>query len=319
MNEKVIKVRKTTLKHKHLREVLDQIMTMGDDAPDLAYVRLFEEFKHSSLIIAGNFGGGSMDMSTVKTEIGVFGMLFTDMDEFKKVFPDYEVGSQEHFLSKYVEFLERTDLSGFILNFKSEGFIMPKELMESFKNLPDFNFPRDEAYGPKELKDLKDSIDNEKLESFIKDPKNIAKYDELFEEMSSSTLLTLMLSSDDLTDKAEDGIISGSDDNPMGFLYIDHLGGDYATVYTSEDKMTDIDTPFNKYSQIVNMAHITLYVLNEDMDGIIINPNDENILLTRETLLDYSSMIEEICNDPKLNAAMLHMFLIEGQQYLLRN
>lgn len=307
----MIKVRKSILKHKHLREVLYEVMTLGDDAPLEAYVRLFEEFKHSSLIIAGNFGEDLMDMSTVKTEIGVFGMLFTDMDEFNKVFPDYGVGSKEHFFTTYVDFLKKTDLSGYILNFKSEGFIMPRDLMDSFKDLPDFNFPTDDAYNSKELKNLKDSINNEKLESFIKDPKNIAKYDELFEEMSSSTLLTLMLSKDDLSDNAEDGIISSSKDNPVGFLYIDHLGGEYATVYTSEEKMTAINTPFKKYSQIVNPAHMVMFVLNEDMDGLIINPGNEQILLTRETLLDYSEVIEKTCNNPKLNKAMLCMFLME--------
>ena len=105
--------------------------------------------------------------------------------------------------------------------------------------------------------------------------------------------------------------ISSSKDNPVGFLYIDRLGGEYATVYTSEEKMTAINTPFKKYSQIVNPAHMVMFVLNEDMDGLIINPGNEQILLTRETLLDYSGVIEKTCNNEKLNKAMLCMFLME--------
>jgi hypothetical protein len=98
---------------------------------------------------------------------------------------------------------------------------------------------------------------------------------------------------------------------PLGFLYINDVGGKYATVYTSEEKISNVTTPFNRYSQIVNFSQMTNFILNEDMDGIIINPNSENIMLTRDVLLEYSDHLEETCNDCRLNSAIFHMFLME--------
>ena len=99
---------------------------------------------------------------------------------------------------------------------------------------------------------------------------------------------------------------------PLGFLYTENFGGDYATVYTSEDKISNIRTPLNKYSQIVNFAQMAGFILNDDMDGIIINPHEENILLTRDVLLRYYHLLERTCNDSRLNSAIFHMFLMEG-------
>ena len=58
---------------------------------------------------------------------------------------------------------------------------------------------------------------------------------------------------------------------------------------------------------------MTNFILNDDMDGIIINPNSEHVLLTRDVLLEYSSLLEETCNDTRLNTAIFHMFLIGGE------
>jgi len=50
------------------------------------------------------------------------------------------------------------------------------------------------------------------------------------------------------------------------------------------------------------------FILNDDMDGIIINPSLDNVILTRETLLKYSGVLEKVCNDSRLNSAIFHMF-----------
>ena len=69
----------------------------------------------------------------------------------------------------------------------------------------------------------------------------------------------------------------------------------------------------NKYSQIVNFSQLTNYALNDGLDGIIINPNCENVMISREVLLEYWSVLEEFCNDSKLNTAIKHMFLIKEE------
>lgn len=154
-------------------------------------------------------------------------------------------------------------------------------------------------------------MDNVGLEDFIADSSNMARYEELIKMISETTLLTLMVSRSDLSGIAENGIIEMESTCPLGFLYLDDVGGHYATVYTSEGKMKSVSTDIFKYSQVVNFSQLTNYVLNDDLDGIIINPNTDNVVLTREVLLEYGPFVEDLCNDSRLNTAIMNMFLIE--------
>ena len=180
---------------------------------------------------------------------------------------------------------------------------------------PKFELSTEDAYTPQELKELKDSIDNSDLEKFVENPNNIGKYEDLFDKISNSTMLTLMLSPYDLRDIAIDGVVSTLDDGPVGFLYIEELGGNYATAYTSEAKISNIRSDFNKYSQVVDFSLLTNFILNDDMDGILINPNSDNVLLTREVLLEYAPLLQRTCNDSRLSNALFNMFIIEGEEY----
>ena len=71
-----------------------------------------------------------------------------------------------------------------------------------------------------------------------------------------------------------------------------------------------MNVPFNKYSQLVNLSHMTFCILKDDMDGIIINPGDENVLISRDVLLEFAPVIEDICNDSRLNNAIEYMYVI---------
>lgn len=307
-------MRKSTIKHEHLKKAINELKTVEDmeNAPDELFVRLFSELRHSCLLVAGNIVGDEMKMVTAKLPNMKFGMLFTDMDEYRKVFPDFSVEVIEQPFSVYYENLIKSDLDGYIINIEGECFILPKDGFEFDEDLPEFMYSEEDSYTSKELKMLKDSIDNESLERFIENPKNIGRYEELFDMISKSTMLTLMVSNDDLTDYAKDGVISMLETGPLGYLYVDGIGGEYATAYTSEDKMASVQTDKRKYSQIVNFSQMANFILNDDMDGIIINPKSDNILLTRDTLLEFSPVLEKTCNDSRLNSAIFHMFLMEG-------
>ena len=305
-------MRKASIQHIHLRKAIEEIREMGDEEiSDELFERFISELKHSCLITAGDVKGDTINMMTAKTNHGDFGMLFTDMDEFTKAFPDYEVEAHENVFSEYIDLLIRSDLKGYVINLKSEGILIPRDMLELFECFPENVYDGTDSYTSEELKGLKDSIKNSELERFIENPENIGKYEELFDMISSSTILTLMLSPDDLSEYVENGVISMAKTGPLAFLYIDEVGGNYAAVFTSEDKIANITTPFNRYCQIVNLSQMTNFILNDDMDGIIINPNSDNILLTRDTLLEYSPYLEVTCNDPKLNSAILHMFPME--------
>ena len=304
-------MRLENIRHENLRKTINEINELNGNAPKEVFVILFEEIKHSGLIIAGDVEGDTIDLMTATTDQGDFGLLFTDMDEYAKMVPDFKVEPHDHSFETYLGFLKESDLAGFILNIKSEAMILPRDILDEMDNVPNYDFPSDNSYTPSELKTLKDSINNTELEEFISDPSNIGDYDGLFKRISDSTLLTLRLSREDLKDMVKDGVISMIETGPLGFLHSDKIGGNYATVFTSQEKISHVDTPYNKYIQIVNFSQMTNCLLNDDMDGIIINPNCENILISRNVLLEYSDVLEVICYDEKLNSAVFHMFPME--------
>lgn len=304
-------MRKSFIKHENLKKSLEELQS--DELADDMIDRFVNELKHSNLILAADIRESEIKLALVQIEGKDYGFLFTDMDEFRKTISDDDCGSQYYDFNVYQTLVEESMLDGYIINPSSIGFVLKKELILAIDDLPDHEFSAEEVYTASELKHLKDSMDNGDLEDFIRDSANIGKYEELFEKMSDSTMLTLMLSNEDLTGYSEDGIISLQKTGPLGFLYLDEIGGEYATVYTSEEKISNVATNLNKYSQIVNFSQMTNFVLNDDMDGIIINPNSDNILLTRDVLLEYSSLLEKKCNDTRLNTAIFHMFLIGGE------
>lgn len=304
-------MRKYFVNHDNLRRHLAEFEQKGDEVSDETLNMLMAELQHSCLILAGEISTAPQ-MAVFNRDGKRYGFLFTDMDEFRKFDPSSECPSQACDFGVYKAMVESGDVEGFILNPMSEGFIVIRGIFESIQHLPQHDYPPEGSYTSFELRDLRDSMDNASLEEFLADSSNIGRYEELFSMISGSTLLTLMVSRVDLSEFAEDGIIK-MEDNPSGFLYIDDMGGNYATVYTSEEKISSVLTDLNKYSQIVNFSQLTNYALNAGLDGIIINPNTENVMISREVLLEYWSVLEEFCNDSKLNTAIKHMFLIKEE------
>ena len=303
-------MRKPYVKNENLRKIMSEIYSEDEDIKEETIVKFINELKHSNLIIAGEFSN-EISLTVIDYEGENYGVLFTDMDEFRKVFSTDEVPSREFSFHTYYELVKKEMVAGYVINPASESFLFGKVLLNELGDLPDLTFSQESAYTAFELNQIRKSPGNHELEEFIRNRDNIGKYDELFEMIGKSKLLTLLLSEDDLSEIAEDGVLSILERGPLGFLYIDEIGGEYATVYTHEDKMKSVQTDLYKYSQLVNFYQLAFFILNDDMDGIIINPNEENILISRDVLLEYASKISELCNDETLNTAIFHMFLID--------
>ena len=155
--------------------------------------------------------------------------------------------------------------------------------------------------------ELKNSIDNSDLEAFVENRANVGDFEGLFERMAGSRLLALMLSDLDI----EKEMLCLKETGPVASMYTDRVGGVYATLFTSEAKMEPIRTNKFKYSQLINLATLVNFILTEDMDGLIINPESDNVLIPRPSLLRYSLGFEKYANDERLSEAMFYIFRIE--------
>lgn len=303
-----------TTTHENLKRAISDLKSYEDmnDAPDDAFDMLILELINSNLIAAGDIHGDEAEVAVASIGGDGWMALFTDMDEYRKAFPDFDIGAHKHSFKQYLEHVIKNDLHGIIINIMGDCFIMPKDGIGGFENLPDYDFSVENTYTSDEIKSIKESVDNSSLEKFIQNPANTARYEELFEEISSSTMLTLRLTREDCSHMMENGIISMETTGPLGVLYSERIGAKYAAAFTSDEKMLKVKTDRFKYSQVVDFAHMSKMLLAEDLDGMVINPGDENIILVREVLMEFEDIIYEKCHNPKMNSSVFYMFPLEG-------
>ena len=296
--------------HKHLRTVIEDIHLNNDELTEELLLRLINEFRYSNLLIPAKRQNDTLNFIIYDDEDGKITPLFTDRDEFRKFYRDDDIQVLENSFELYQNVIRTTDIDGYILNPASEKYLFTDKFILGITNLPKTNFYSSNPYSKEELKNLRDSINNESLEGFIENPSNRGYFEGLFEKLSESTVMALMLSGQDLSQFAEDGIISMQETGPLAQMYIDRIGGEYATVFTSEDKMRVVGGDSFRYSQIVNVATLVNFVLSEDMDGIVINPESDNVLIPRGILLKYSLGFERFANDERLSNAMYYLFVL---------
>ena len=298
--------------HKHLRVVIEDIYSNNNELSEDLTLRLIHEFRYSNLYIPAKKEDFTLNFIIYEDDNGVkLTPLFTDPDEFNKFFKSEEdIELMQNSFELYQNILKTSDIEGYILNPASEKYVFSKDFILSIKNIPKTNFYSTNAYTIDELKQMRNSK-NEDLERFIENPLNVGNYEALFERLASSRLLTLMVSGVDLSAKARDGVISMMDSGPLAQMYTDNVGGVYATIFSSENKIREVDTKQFKYSQVVNLAMLVNFVLAEDMEGIVLNPGSDDVLIPRVTLLRYSLGFEKFANDEKLCDAIYYMFQIE--------
>ena len=293
--------------HKHLRTVIEDIYSNENQLTEELTARLIHEFRYSNLYIPAKRENDTLNFIIYEDEGSKLTPLFTDMDEFRKFYKnDENIQVLQNPFELYQNVLKTTDIDGYVLNPSTEKYLFKKEFILAIKNIPKTNFYTTNPYSQEELLSLKKSVDNTDLESFIGDRSYVGDYESLFEKMANSQLLGLMLS--DLSIDKE--IISLKQSGPIASMYTDNIGGVYATVFTSESKMDVINTDKNKYSQLVNLATLINFILTEDMDGLILNPESDNVLIPRVTLLRYSLGFEMYANNERLSEAMYYLFKI---------
>ncbi|WP_410320127.1 SseB family protein [Methanobrevibacter sp.] len=294
--------------HKHLRTVIEDIHSNGDMLTKDLLLKLINEFKYSNLYIPAKKENGTLNFIIYEDDDAKITPLFTDMDEFRKFYSDEDIQVLQNSFELYQNIIKTTDIEGYILNPASEKYLFTDEFILGITNLPKTSFFSSNPYTDIELRQMVDEADNSELEEFISNRKNIGDYEGLFEKLSRSTALALMLSPNDLSSYAKNGIISMQETGPLAQLYVDRIGGEYATIFSSKERMECISSQYYKYVQVVNVATMVNFVLSEDMDGIIINPESDNVLIPRSELLKYSLGFEKFANDERLSASIYYMF-----------
>lgn len=297
--------------HTHLRTVIEDIYMNNNELTEDLLSRLINEFRYSNLYIPAKRQDNTLNFIIYEDEESKITPLFTDLDEFRKFYKNDDVEVLNNPFELYQNVIRTTDIEGYILNPASEKYLFKKEFILSITNIPKTNFYTTNPYSEEELKEIYSSIDNKALESFVEDKFNIGDNERLFERLANSTLLALMLSDTDLSIYLKDGIISQKATGPLAVMHVDRVGGKYATIFSSKSKLMNVNARKFKYAQVINLATLVNFVLTEDMDGIILNPESDNVLISRQTLLKYSLGFEKYANDERLSESFYYLFEID--------
>lgn len=294
--------------HKHLRGVIEDIYLNGNMLTPELFSRLANEFRYSSLYIPAKREDNRLNFIIYEDGDSKITPLFTDLDEFRKFYKDDDIEVLNNPFETYRNIIRTTEIEGYILNPSSEKYLFDKEFILSIENIPKSSFFLNNPYSEDELSAIARSIDNQTLESFIADRANIGDFEGLFERLSNSRLIALMISERDLSFMAKDGMISQKSTGPLASMYMDRVGGRYAAIFSSLECLKAVPAEGFKYFQLVNLATLVNFVLTEDMEGIILNPSTDNVLIPRVTLLRYSLGFERYANDERLYESIYYLF-----------
>lgn len=294
--------------HKHLRNVIEDYYFNDCEFSQELLLRLVNELRYSNLYMLAKKDNGKPVFDIYQTDDGVKTTpLFTDLDEFDKFYGQKDIQHFNNTFELYRNVLKTSDIEGYVLNPASENYLIKKDFILAITDIPKTNYYCPNPYTPEELKELLKSK-NPSLEEFIKKRENIGNFEGLFENLSKSTLFTLMVADEDLTALFNDGFLDMQKTGPVAAMYVDDVGGRYATIFSSKENLACVNTSKFKYAQVVNLSMLVNFVLSEDMDGIILNPNSDNVLIPRSKLLNYSLGFEKYANDEKLSSSIYYIF-----------
>lgn len=279
-----------TITHKYLRNLLDDLSEKNHDD-------LLMELQYSTLIVPIS------DNSNVLLIEGRI-PLFTDFPEFDKFEKGNKYMPVAHHFNDYLGLLMERRIDGFIINPESESYVISQEILNVME--PNYIFEQDyQPFTVKQIRQIKESIDNSELNEFISDESNLKDMDGLISRLAESTLLTLLVLDDDFTGEAEGGVIWTQGRIPK---FIHEIGGKrYLLLFSRDISLDCIPNQICKYSQIVNFPLLVEALLNDDLDGFILNIDEENITIPREFIRNYM----EGFNCPLLDDYEMYAFTLE--------
>lgn len=279
-----------TITHKHLKRQFETF----EETEDLS--DLFTELEYSTLLLPVDIGNDTLTFPILSAEGMNFAPVFTDIHEYNKCnIPENYIPDTNGF-DFYLHLLDEK-IDGIIVDVEGERFPLTRELKQFIKPNDIFNY-ESITLTSEDIKKLKNSIDNSELEEFLADESNQWDFDGLLTLLLKSNLFEIVLSRENLSYKAEDGIVPLKDIGRLPTAMAGSLTQRYALLYTSESEIRPKKSPMHPYMQLVNLPEFIQGILKNDLDGIILNENSQNITIPRESLLHFLKNLES----PDLNS-----------------
>lgn len=280
---------KKTITHKHLKRQFD----IFEDSEDLT--KLFAELQFSTLLIPASEENFNLSFPIMYMEDKRFLPVFTDIHEYNKCDVPEGFTLMDNEFGFYLDLLDG-DIDGIVVDVEGARFPLTREI----RDFVNYNYAFD--YDPnvftlKEMKLIRDVMDNTELEEFLKDESNHWDLDELLDLLLKSDLFEVILSREDLSDRVENGVISLFGIGPLPTAMSERGNERHALLYTSPNEVRPKANPMHPYLRLVNLPEFIREVLLNDLDGIILNENSQNITIPRDFLLNFMKDFKGPCID----------------------
>lgn len=310
----------TYVTNNHLKDVVNELkkyLNNGEDAPLELIANFICELKVSSLLIPAVEEEDSFAFEHIVSEEdeSIYIPLFTDIEQYKKhTSEDSEFGPIAFDFDVYADLVLENDLNGIILNV--EDNFMPIErdfIMEMSVELEMETGDDAEPYTPKELKDIFENVTNESLVEFINDAESQDDIEKLYAELSDSTLLNIVVSDKPLDEFADDGIIDADDVDGFSLCTIETDELNMGAVFTDKqaiENAINTESGLYYYGQVTILSELFDFILRNDMDGVVLNPNGDDYVIAREDILPQASGIEIIVEKPIFADSLDYAFLL---------
>ena len=304
----------------HLKDVMDNLRTYleNEEEPPAELLLAFVfELKVSNLLIPAVEEGDSLSFERLESDDddSAFIPLFTDIEEYTKhVSEDLEFEPLSFVFETYKDLVLENDFEGIVINVESNFMPIDRDFIDEMFFEPDILLKEGyEVYGPEKIREIFETVTNDSLLEFIRDEDKNTDIEKLYVELSNSTLLNLTVSEESLDEFAKDGIIDANDVDGFTLCCFEDENINFGAVFTDRqvlDKVAKSEVEYSHYGQVTVLSALFDYILRNDMDGVIINPTEENYFIKREDILPQASGIEVVIDNPSLENSLDYSFIL---------
>lgn len=301
----------------HLLEKIEEVNLFLEEDKEVPLElanELMWELKVSNLIIPAIEQEEYLTFEHVTSEEDITCIpLFSDVDEFKKHVSDEEFNAITLDFDVYVDLVNENEFDGIVINMDGDQFILDSEFLDNIYFEEEIFSEDTEMLAPEQLKEEFENAENASLVEFIRDEDHMGDTERLYVELSNASLLNLVVWDKPLDDFAKDGIISADDVEGFSLCTVEDDEVRLGAVFTGKDAF---DAAINKdsglyyYGQLTVLSELFDFVLRNDMDGVVVNPNSDDYIILREDILPQASGIEIIVERPEAANSLDYAFLL---------
>ena len=296
--------------NKYLKASISEISNFfrnNTQPPEDMYMNLIMELKVSDLIIPIVFDGENISFPHIEVDDGTKLLpLFTSEEELKKYSEDFDYFSNE--IAYYIELVKDYGFDGILIDLGSDEFCIDDVLL---KKIPLTRQKESKnPFDAEKLRDIALSEKNESLKRFIRNESNFNKFDELSKLLVDSMVLNSVVSEEDLSGFAHDGVIDRNEANTFTLFTTKSGREHYGTLYTDTDAIVSFHETlkYHYYVQVTNKYTVFNFILANDLDGLIINPGTDDYYVPRQVLL---RLLNDDLVNPDLANATRYAFPIK--------